>query len=76
MGVRMFLSTPHIGILQVEDWRLRRAGGLRICTSQMDFAKSLLGASSSRSRSPELQSLRRAARSASELLRPGMPPAM
>ena len=59
-------------LLQIEEWRVRRAGSLRICSSQMEFAKSLLG-SSSKGRSPELQSLRRAARSVSDLLRPGMP---
>ena len=50
---------------------MRRAGSLKICSSQIEFSKSLLGGSS-RSRSPELQSLRRAAQSVSELLRPGM----
>ncbi len=67
-----FICTAITALLlsQVEEWRIRRAGSLKICSSQMEFAKSLLGGSTN-GRSPELQSLRRAARSVSELLRPG-----
>ena len=55
---------------QVDDWRMRRVGRLKVCGGQLEHAKSLL-AGSSKSRSPQMQALRKAARSLSELLRPG-----
>ena len=56
---------------QVDDWRMQRVGRLNVCGGQLEHAKSLLGGSS-RSRSPQMQALRKAARSLSELLRPGI----
>jgi len=58
--------------VQVDEWRVRRAGSLKICSSQLEFAERLLGGSS-KGRTAEIQSLRKAARSVSELLRSGMP---
>jgi len=64
--------TDHCLIVQLDEWRVRRAGSLKICSSQLEFAGSLLGGSS-KGRIAEIQSLRKIARSVSELLRSGMP---
>ena len=56
---------------QVDDWRMQRVGRLKVCGGHLEHAKSLLGGSS-KSRSLQMQALRKAARSLSELLRPGM----
>lgn len=56
--------------LQMVEWRVQRAGSLKICSSQLDFAKSLLDGGG-RNRSLQMQSLRKAARSVSDLLHAG-----